>query len=150
MEENDSSQQSGGRARVIIVTNHGCEGKVGVVFAMSSVMASIAAGATISAVAMNRSKIEDHQWDDGNREALALETIRNGVTPGKGEPLCYASILDIPTPISLNYSCDPGFYCPNTTASVLWSLPQVCPPTINCTALRLRGEYCEPQGPFEP
>lgn len=67
-----------------------------------------------------------------------------------GLPLCYASPLDLPTPISLNYSCDPGFYCPNTTASILWSLPQVCPPTLECIESRLKGEYCPTQGPFEP
>lgn len=76
--------------------------------------------------------------DNGKPQTLEeAKLIINEIA--KSEPLCYASPLDFPTPIALNYSCDPGYYCPNTTVTNLFSLPQVCPPSLSCIEDRLKG-----------
>ncbi|KAI8908049.1 hypothetical protein EDD86DRAFT_239760 [Gorgonomyces haynaldii] len=53
------------------------------------------------------------------------------------------------TPLNIT-TCAPGFYCPNITAGNPSTYPQYCPPTSDCQAKRLQGDYCEPQGFFEP
>ncbi|KAI9344656.1 hypothetical protein BDR26DRAFT_183833 [Obelidium mucronatum] len=64
---------------------------------------------------------------------------------------CYNSYYTIGTPVTLyNYSCAPHFYCPNSTAEVIGSLPQLCEPTNECVGRRLATELCEPNGPYEP
>ncbi|KAJ3320652.1 hypothetical protein HDU76_000254, partial [Blyttiomyces sp. JEL0837] len=69
------------------------------------------------------------------------------VVPGN----CYSSNYSIGIPIvDYGYSCAPHFYCPNSTASNPKSLPQVCPPTFECQAIRLASESCSPQGIYEP
>eukprot|EP01119_Soliformovum_irregulare_P019516 TRINITY_DN6197_c1_g1_i1.p1 TRINITY_DN6197_c1_g1~~TRINITY_DN6197_c1_g1_i1.p1 ORF type:complete len:781 (+),score=218.38 TRINITY_DN6197_c1_g1_i1:3-2345(+) len=54
------------------------------------------------------------------------------------------------TPLMREYSCALGFYCPNASASVPYSIPQLCPPTIDCQVRRLSGSQCDPQGIYEP
>ncbi|ORY18078.1 hypothetical protein BCR33DRAFT_777678 [Rhizoclosmatium globosum] len=64
---------------------------------------------------------------------------------------CYVSQYSIGYPITdYGYSCAPHFYCPNSTASVVKSLPQLCTPTADCVATRLKSKPCTPQGPYEP
>ncbi|KAF3026722.1 hypothetical protein E8E14_014758 [Neopestalotiopsis sp. 37M] len=55
-----------------------------------------------------------------------------------------------PVPLSQENICNPGFFCPNNTAS---SPPQYCPPTPQCllTRLQLVRNICNaPQGTYEP
>ena len=54
------------------------------------------------------------------------------------------------TPLTNTPDCAPGLYCPNLNASNELTWPQYCPPTIDCQFARLEGQWCEPQGIFEP
>ncbi|KAJ3284823.1 hypothetical protein HDU79_007844 [Rhizoclosmatium sp. JEL0117] len=64
---------------------------------------------------------------------------------------CYVSKYSIGYPITdYGYSCAPHFYCPNSTSSVIQSLPQLCTPTADCVGTRLKSKPCLPQGPYEP
>ena len=55
-----------------------------------------------------------------------------------------------PTPLTNTADCAAGFYCPHINASQEWTWPQYCPPTIECQFARLEGQWCAPQGTFEP
>ncbi|KAJ3127773.1 hypothetical protein HK100_009552 [Physocladia obscura] len=64
---------------------------------------------------------------------------------------CYVSSYAIGIPIpDYGYDCALNFYCPNSTSSVVKSLPQLCSPTADCVADRLKSQLCSPQGPYEP
>ena len=54
------------------------------------------------------------------------------------------------SPLTLTASCAVGFFCPNLNASLPATWPQYCPPTPACSLARLEGQWCEPQGAFEP
>ncbi|KAJ3403156.1 hypothetical protein HDU80_004429 [Chytriomyces hyalinus] len=76
--------------------------------------------------------------------ALDLKKI---LIPGN----CYVSPYAIGIPIlDYGYSCASHFYCPNTTSSVVQSLPQICTAQASCVADRLATDFCSPQGPYEP
>lgn len=45
-------------------------------------------------------------------------------------------------PLSTNYTCSPGFYCPNVNASNPYSIPVSCPATPECQLKRLFSESC--------
>ncbi|KAI8838265.1 hypothetical protein BJ741DRAFT_601981 [Chytriomyces cf. hyalinus JEL632] len=76
--------------------------------------------------------------------ALDLKKI---LIPGN----CYVSPYAIGIPIlDYGYSCASHFYCPNTTSSVVQSLPQICTAGASCVADRLATDFCSPQGPYEP
>ncbi|KAJ1534054.1 hypothetical protein HK405_000186, partial [Cladochytrium tenue] len=56
---------------------------------------------------------------------------------------CYSSPYAIGLPIvDYGYSCTQGFLCPNSSATVLASLPQICPPTVSCQLQRLASKLC--------
>ncbi|KAI9349485.1 hypothetical protein DFJ73DRAFT_659752 [Zopfochytrium polystomum] len=64
---------------------------------------------------------------------------------------CYVNNYTVGIPVTTyGYGCAPHFYCPNATAAVVASLPQLCPATIDCQLIRLGQDFCEPQGPYEP
>ena len=63
---------------------------------------------------------------------------------------CFAKNTTIAEPVIDGYECPKHFFCPNSTASVPESVPQVCPPTVDCSLKRAKYEACQPQGQFEP
>lgn len=67
-----------------------------------------------------------------------------------GDNLCIVDKRSIPFPLYDRRSCPPHFYCPNANASDPLSFPSMCPPTIECQALRLFSRFCPPQGKYEP
>jgi hypothetical protein len=68
---------------------------------------------------------------------------------GNDTSLCLQP-LAVPLPISNTTVCPSGYFCPNSTAANPISVPQICPPTVECQVARLAGNYCEPQGLYEP
>ncbi|KAJ3416423.1 hypothetical protein HDV05_001581 [Chytridiales sp. JEL 0842] len=64
---------------------------------------------------------------------------------------CYSNRLSIGTPIlDYNYSCPLHFFCPNTTESDPFSIPQICQPSVSCQLDRLAVKLCANQGKYEP
>ncbi|KAI8853994.1 hypothetical protein BC829DRAFT_381042 [Chytridium lagenaria] len=82
----------------------------------------------------------------GTLSALGID-LTKVLVPGN----CYSSNLSVGIPVTkYGYTCAPHFYCPNTTISNVKSLPQICPPSVDCQLIRLATKSCEPQGQFEP
>ncbi|KAJ3085837.1 hypothetical protein HK102_013790, partial [Quaeritorhiza haematococci] len=66
------------------------------------------------------------------------------------QPACFINDITSGFVVQSTFECSKGFFCPNTNVSDPNTLPQICPPTIDCQLTRLAGLACEPQGRYEP
>ncbi|KAJ3312242.1 hypothetical protein HDV04_003285 [Boothiomyces sp. JEL0838] len=86
-----------------------------------------------------------------NQTAIPQPPTESGL-PFNATWACFSAPNTDGQPISkdLSLTCPVGFFCPNTTASDPASFPRICPPSVECSILRLAGDECAPQGPLEP
>lgn len=64
----------------------------------------------------------------------------------QSNPLCLSGA----TPFQIDTKCAPGWYCPLYVAGNSSTYPVQCAPTNDCLLDRLKTQFCERQGTYEP
>ncbi|KAI8924958.1 hypothetical protein BC831DRAFT_512884 [Entophlyctis helioformis] len=63
---------------------------------------------------------------------------------------CYFNNQTSGIVLSSDYSCPPGYFCPNLKPADPTTLPVMCPPSPLCQIYRFGSVTCPPQGKYEP
>lgn len=78
------------------------------------------------------------------RSSMSAALVGNASWP------CLSGMPLWPIPIINAPYCDPGYYCPHIYPNISLSYPSFCFPTMDCAETRMKSQFCEPQGYFEP
>lgn len=112
-------------------------------------MASVILNATLALLA-RQDDISNMATFQSIPDQHPLHSASAAAALGNASWPCISGMPLWPIPMIAAPYCDPGYYCPHIYPNLTLTYPGFCFPTPDCAETRMKSEFCEPQGYFEP